>query len=628
YNEEGLPIVEITEPYFSDDEENKDEKSKQPALLPFSQKTPEEQAEDRAILDRIAELEREDEERERRREAGEIVTSEEETDSDDNGLPIEYDDEDSADEFRPKGLDSDEEYEEEVWEHSDDEDEEDAYEGTSRKPGEKAVRFADQVAKAIKSKSNSKSTLVAPPSVSAPTTTSPSATKAKSPSDLINQMKAKQQAVRSAATSEQIVNMANLESTFANLTTVPPSVKAPVFEEKNKPEPAPLKSALKPPPKKTSLFKQMRAEAEEKTKNTPVLVESIDVAQDIPPKKLSKFARDRAAAGKSTSANTTLAKPAVMGASENVSEKNVVELPVSPLAQAKNKMNIPEASEVVERNVSPAIPSISESRLLSKAMVSEVKEATPGKSSISNLTTQGFEEPLPSRRKPSLFRRQQQNQAINHLEPEPAVPEASFVDPDDDNDIKEYRSVKAIPTVVSARSISSSASKEPVTSPSEPKSENDVGPIIPADPAKRIIPVAASSKLRDTSLMKGAVVEHEEFEPVDEDELEDDMLMRQVVTEYQERRQAMIAKHGAFNREDIERMWEQQVVIPPGMIIPEPQQIERAKNKSQDIDEDNEETNEGGKSEQKPIAIDDRNLPPKKLSLFRAARLSGTLAKQ
>ncbi|KAF9554473.1 uri1, prefoldin-like chaperone, partial [Lunasporangiospora selenospora] len=123
YNEEGLPIVEITEPYFSDDENEDDKKQSAPAILPFSQKTPEEQAADRAILDRIADLEREDEERERRREAGEVVTSDEDTDSDDD-IDINYDDEEddaSEDEFRPKGLDTDEEYEEEVWEPSGDE---------------------------------------------------------------------------------------------------------------------------------------------------------------------------------------------------------------------------------------------------------------------------------------------------------------------------------------------------------------------------------------------------------------------------------------------------------------------------------------------------------------------------
>ncbi|KAF9080864.1 uri1, prefoldin-like chaperone, partial [Mortierella sp. AM989] len=159
YNEEGLPIVEITEPYFSDEEDD-DKKAAQPATLPFSQKTPKEQAEDRAILERIAELEREDEERERRREAGEIVTSDEETESDDE--PVDYDDEESEDEFRPKALDSDEEYEEELWEHSGNEDEEDEEEeeeeeeltqqqGASSK---KSVRFADRVSKAMKPKPN------------------------------------------------------------------------------------------------------------------------------------------------------------------------------------------------------------------------------------------------------------------------------------------------------------------------------------------------------------------------------------------------------------------------------------------------------------------------------------------
>ena len=122
YNEEGLPIVEITEPYFSDDEEGAEKTETPTGLLPFSQKTAEEQAADRAILDRIAELEREDEERERRREAGEIVTSEEETSESEEE---DYDDGESEDEHRPKALDSDEEYEEEVWEHSGNESDED-----------------------------------------------------------------------------------------------------------------------------------------------------------------------------------------------------------------------------------------------------------------------------------------------------------------------------------------------------------------------------------------------------------------------------------------------------------------------------------------------------------------------
>src|SRR5690349_3387671 len=98
----------------------------------------------------------------------------------------------------------------------------------------------------------------------------------------------------------------------------------------------------------------------------------------------------------------------------------------------------------------------------------------------------------------------------------------------------------------------------------------------------------------------------------------------------------MIAKHGGFNREDIERMWEQQVVIPPGMIIPEPQvhTHEDGEDILDDDDEDDEDEQdeeqdeeEGQDAEDMEPVVDDRNLPPKKLSLFRAARLTGTLAK-
>lgn len=101
------------------------------------------------------------------------------------------------------------------------------------------------------------------------------------------------------------------------------------------------------------------------------------------------------------------------------------------------------------------------------------------------------------------------------------------------------------------------------------------------------------------------------------------------MSEYQERRQALIAKHGKFNHEEIGRLWEQQVVVPPGMIITDPQA-----ESGEDDDEDDED--EGGEQVEQvkeqmrdsTIALDDRNLPPKKLSLFRASRLAGKLAKQ
>lgn len=97
------------------------------------------------------------------------------------------------------------------------------------------------------------------------------------------------------------------------------------------------------------------------------------------------------------------------------------------------------------------------------------------------------------------------------------------------------------------------------------------------------------------------------------------------MSEYQERRQALIAKHGKFNHEEIGRIWEQQVIVPPGMIIPEPQT-----ESIEDDDEDNEDENEKDEEQMKDstIALDDRNQPPKKLSLFRASRLTGKLVKQ
>jgi len=246
YNEEGLPIVEITEPYFSDEEEEKEaQKAKGKSILPNSQKTPEEQARDRAILDRLEELEREEEERERRREAGEVVTSDEETESDDE--PADYDDGESEDEFRPRGLDSDEEYEEEVRDHSADEDEDDLeLQEDTELSGRKSVRFSDQVAKATKGKAKSNSS----------TPTTPPAAKPKSPADLFNQMKARQQAVRSSA-SEQIVTMETLESALANMTTQDASLESAEQEETEAKTEAPLKSILKPASKKVSLFKQM-----------------------------------------------------------------------------------------------------------------------------------------------------------------------------------------------------------------------------------------------------------------------------------------------------------------------------------------------------------------------------------
>lgn len=88
----------------------------------------------------------------------------------------------------------------------------------------------------------------------------------------------------------------------------------------------------------------------------------------------------------------------------------------------------------------------------------------------------------------------------------------------------------------------------------------------------------------------------------------------------------MIAQYGAFTRDDIEEMWEKQVVIPPGMIIPEAEVIGEYDEDHDDGDEEEEEEEE--EEEVKPEVVDDRNVPPKKLSLFRASRLTGSLAKQ
>lgn len=89
----------------------------------------------------------------------------------------------------------------------------------------------------------------------------------------------------------------------------------------------------------------------------------------------------------------------------------------------------------------------------------------------------------------------------------------------------------------------------------------------------------------------------------------------------------MIAQYGAFTRDELEEMWEKQVVIPPGMIIPEAEVIGEYDEGQDDEDEEGEEEDEE-EVEVKPEVVDDRNVPPKKLSLFRASRLTGSLAKQ
>ncbi|KAF9927585.1 uri1, prefoldin-like chaperone [Linnemannia zychae] len=638
YNEEGLPIVEITEPYFSDDEEEKAAKAKKNQILPGSQKTPEEQARDRAILDRIAELEREDEERERRREAGEDVTSDEETESE------EYeeldDDGESEDEFRPKALDSDEEYEEEVWDHSENEQDEEEEEtirsedstGGTVSPKKKGVHFAEQVSKtkkfdAMSAPSQVRSATTAPPGAHptplAPATATKSKAKAKSPADLYNQMKAKQQSAQTAE-SDQIVNMTNLESTFANVTKAaagePSGLgKVPISGKSAVPEAPALKSALKPAPKKVSLFKA-RAQAEKESSGEKVTEpEQIQVTA---PKKMSKFAQSRAAAAVGTVQERVSApvKPAIGGVSERVYERN------APIPDAKPTHGV---SEVIEKNTPAVKPAHGVSEVVEKNVPAVIKEvvAPVAVSNTRDVIENTFTKPSDptstvkpasgGRRKPSLFLQQQQQ---SNMEPEPAIPGSNIKLENDGPQSIEVSQSKAIPPVVASRSASQGVVKErepPMVTKSSAKSTKTK-----AEPKLRTIPVVESAKLSDTGLMKGAVVEHDTIEPVDEEELEEDMLMRQVVSEYQKQRQSMIARHGAFNRDDIERIWEQQVVIPPNMIIPEADVIGEIEEGEEDEEDENEE------EEEEAVVEDDRNTPPKKLSLFRASRLTGSLAKQ
>ncbi|KAG0031979.1 uri1, prefoldin-like chaperone [Podila clonocystis] len=594
YNEEGLPIVEITEPYFSDDEEPT-EKTGTP-LLPYSQKTAKEQAEDQAILKRLAELELEDEERERRREAGEIVTSDEETESE---VEEEYDDEASEDEFRPKALDSDEEYEEEVWEPSDNEQDVEEEEHDPKEAGsseKKAVRFADQAA-------TTKSKIGAPGS-----SKSASASKPKSPADLFNQMRARQQAVRSSSGNEQMVNMATLESTFAGLTGPSAVGKAPIFEVQEKP--TELKSALKPTPKKTSLFKQARKEQEVMTPSTPAVAPPEPAP--APVKKLSKFAlaRQTASSPEQGVPGNPVPSPARMGVSDFVTERDIVPPTLPTSMQSKSQETASTTGSIA------GFKDVIENTFTKPAAASDPEPQ---------------EVPGGGRRKKSLFRQQTQS----FMEPEPAVPGSSFVD---ETEVYASSSARAaVPEVVSQTSVNKNAASGSVIERGAPSVVTGKLPkrgVSAPSTTSRSIPVVASAKLRDTALMKGAIVEHENIEPVDEDEMEDDMLMRQVVSEYQDRRQAMIAKHGAFTREGIESMWEQQVVIPEGMVIPEPEIFANAEEDDEEDDEDDEEDeDDDGEERQVQVQVvaqepDDRNERPKKLSLFRAARLTGSLAKQ
>ncbi|KAG0246106.1 uri1, prefoldin-like chaperone [Mortierella sp. GBA43] len=697
YNEEGLPIVEITEPYFSDDEDQEG-KPKKPALLPHSLKSPEEQARDRAILDRLEELEREEEERERRREAGEIVTSDEDTDSDDG--PADDDDGASEDEFRPKGLDSDEEYEEAFQEYSDDEDYDlELEDEDATSSGRKSVRFADQVAKATrtKTKKNNSSSKAAP------------SAKPKSPSDLINQARAKQQAARSS-TSDQIVTMDTLESTLAGMTTK--STTAEQEEEEPRPKTSP-KSILKPSPKKTSLFKQMNAQLKSmQGASDPFISMPLEtpkakarVAQGpAAPRTISEFKKQREAAAGSSKSTPGVSKANVIvppgsqtkaaGVYEVV-ERDVVSAPVSetivaasstagakdvientftkPALESSESSNVGNrkkpslfrqqqrqasetaaaasstvgAKDVIENTFTKPVlaspepepsnvgsrkkPSLFRQQQRQASETTTTAPSTVGaKDVIENTFTKPAQESsepsnVGNRKKPSLFRQQQRhNQTAPHMEPEPAVPGSSFqLEADDNNDA--YSSRNTVPEVVSSRSIPSKKTTVVERTPStKGKPVNDQNKS--ESPALRTIPVVASSKLRDTPLMKGVVIEHGETEPVDEDELEDDMLMRQVVSEYQERRQALIAERGTLNQEEIERLWEQQVIIPPGMIIPE-HQTALEEYEDEEEDEDDVESDEDDEDEAQDAAAAPSS-PPKKVSLFRASRLAGKLAKQ
>ncbi|KAF9580490.1 hypothetical protein BGW38_002852 [Lunasporangiospora selenospora] len=419
--------------------------------------------------------------------------------------------------------------------------------------------------------------------------------------------------------------MDTLESTLSQLSTGDSSPMDATgdldtaMSEQTK-ESTPLKSALKSSPKKVSIFKHNRVMAnefaqEEKAEAVAPTVTPVvkDEEPSLPPKKMSKFAMQRAAANPNKSeqpqsSGSVSTKPAKGGLSDLVVERGVV-------PTLKQETTTIAHKAVVAETPAPAPTPV--------ASLKDIIENTFTKKS-----TEVPEPAAPAARsaKSSLFRlrqqQQQKQQQRSYFEPEPAVPDSSFVDPDDDDSY--VSSGLIIPAVQSHSSKGKTQASTIVERAPKEKS------VTPKGPTLRAIPVVESSKLRDTSLMKGAIVEREDIDSVDEDELEDDMLMRQVVSEYQERRQAMIAKHGMFNREGIDKMWEEQVIIPPGMVIPEPQALtegvqiikEDEDQEMEDVDQDEEE------QEEQAMEVDDRNERPKKLSLFRAARLTGSLAKQ
>ncbi|KAG0236012.1 uri1, prefoldin-like chaperone [Actinomortierella wolfii] len=638
YNEEGLPIVEIVEPYHSDNEIEVEQESKKvynPELLPTPKKSKEQQAKDAALLKRLEELEREDEERERRRAAGEEVTSDEDDDDDEEEEEEEDEDEeeyDSEDDFRPKNLDSDEEYPEALYDDSEDEEHDvDRDEAApSNRIRKKTVRFADDTKKEVPVRST--------------------AVKPRSPADLIQRMKNRSAGSTSSTSGDSkashVVTLDNLEATLARMnmdeddepTGLPKELDwnalermalrdkntASVDKGKQVVSPTvPEATPLQPPQKKQSLFKQSRQGAVGEVQETKPSQPTTPVPAPVAPaKKMSRFAQQRAQAAE---ANAT--PGARGGLSDVVVERGVVE-------KAK-----PVQETIVER---PAVTGFRD------VIENTFTKPTSSASSSSQTKPEPGETAEPStRKKKSLFRQLAQKSSSLPLEPEPAVPGEVLIEAEESSQISGTATIPQvkksqppsnktptpviggvkIPEVGKASSSSSSSSSRPV----------------------RVIKPVESTQLRDTMTMKGGVVERGEVEPVDEDEVEEDMLMRQVVNEYQEKRQAMIAKYGAFNRDDIERIWEQQIILPPEVkeALQEAEVQERQLMSGDSTDDtatgshgkkgEGEEgpvkrDQEGGGQQQQGkaegLSADPKNERPKKVSLFRAARLTGALAKE
>ncbi|KAG0257768.1 uri1, prefoldin-like chaperone [Actinomortierella ambigua] len=677
YNEEGLPIVDIVEPYQSDEEMEVEQESKKvfnPESMPTPNKSKEQLAKDAALLKRLEELEREDEERERRRAAGEEVTSDEDEDEEEEGQGEEDEDEyeyDSEDDFRPRNLDSDEEYPEAMYDDSEDEeqdmevDDDDetaaaaAAATASKSSGnkKKKVRFTDDTKKA------------AAPSRS-------TGAKPRSPADLIQRMRNQALGLRGSgssggAGSSHVVTLDNLESTFAGmnvdgedgdeadgLTGLPKELDWSALERmalrdkensgnasasasKGKQVVSPATTTATatagaeaaPPQKKQSLFRQSRQVAVGDVQET-------QPASAPPTAKMSRFAQQRAQAAEAaakatttaaaTATATATATPAAArgGVSEKVVERGgvVAETEAKPVERSA----VTGFRDVIENTFTrPTPPAASPSGTSSSHPRLEAGEADE-------------EEPSTKKKRKSLFRQlaqQQQSSSMMMMEPEPATPSDAYMEVDEEPKIE---GTATIPQVMNAASPSKSplprvgGVKIPEVGAASSSSSSSSRPV-------RVIKPVENTQLRDTSIMKGGVVEKDKVDPVDEDEVEEDMLMRQVVSEYQERRQAMIAKYGAFNREDIERIWEQQVVLPPE-VKESLQEAEAQQNLLKDTREEGvgssslgadgergekEEATDDQQQESKASSsIGSRNRPPKKVSLFRAARLTGALAKE